>query len=801
MPYISVNNQTGTNNPLFAQVWWPSLHRNNNYLFTDINGGYSPVQHNSNAEIGLDVRHLFSERWALGFYNYAAFNCSENKQRFFTWNPGIEFLNNRWQVNWDAYVPLPSSNQASGDWVWADSVGIYKYIHFSGHNQYNQRVQATASTGTGTDLIVSYRFNKLFHLKASLGSYYFDMPNHPVGFLAMMTTPARHHLSFSLSATHDPLTRNSINFGITLHFGNTNDSDQQWINQPVQHNLPLTVGANSIPISTNYKADGIDQLQKDNVWFFDSSASAFDPSQGLNNCTAEHPCSGLSIANLAHIASNSVSAHFSDDPSIYLKPGTYANGTLLLFDNESLIGRSSDYTRDATGDERAHINTDSIIIDSSLTRNNTLANLQLTNIGNLLSAVSIVGTQHTTLDNVLIGPNSPSSASEGYYSDINIVNADNVTINNSTLNANNALATSTLTPSNILASNVNKLEIDNSTLNASANGAITQGASGITLLDNANITINNSIFNQTAYGDTSQTFNINATKKLNANVSINNSTLNTFTSSLTNNRGAFNIVLTGSSHLNINNSNITGQGNSDSGLGYATNITLADSASATINNSHLLSVGHSAAQSGNTNITTSQTANATLNNSVAETDMAGGPQVTESSGAVPLWALNTSTITVNNSIIIARSLNSDTSAAPVQAQGASGEGATINVNNSRLYAYTLYGNTTHSDSTVVIAGNNSHINLNNNAIYAYSSGSSPYNLNMVTAIGNSQITLNNNRLYAINHFSSSSGNPIATVGLSATGTSIIYNQGTLYNLTGNPAITSQTSDSGQIINQ
>lgn len=799
-PDISLNTQTGSDNPLIAKIWWPAHQNKAHYWFTDIDASYSLSQNDSQAEVGLDYRHLSKKHWAFGFYHYLAFNYSKFKQTFYTWNPGFELLTPRWQLNWNLYLPLSQKSQNSDSSSWADNVGIYDYLRFAGHDQYNQQVHENSTTGTGTDLILSYRSQHFLHLTASLGAYYFAMPEHPLGIVAKLATPIKHHLSFSLSATHDPLTNNSINFGITAHIGNDTDDSNAWINKPVQHNLPLNVGANSIPIRNSYQTDGTELLQKDNVWFFSTDGSAYNSSQGLANCTAENPCSGLSSANLQQIASDAASASFANDPSIYLKPGTYTPPVLLLYGNESLIGRTADYKQNATGNNRAILKTGSILIDGQIARNNTLANLRLINDGASLSAIDITDTQNTTINNVAIGPDSSATANENYFSDLNISNANSVTINNSNLQANNANTGISLAASNILVENTNQLTINNSTLSTSVSGDLNQGTSGIVINGDSDITINDSSLNQTATGNNTEAFNIYNTGAYNANVSINRSTLRATTSSTGSNQGVFNIVLASQSTLNINHSSIYSDASSVNGLGATNNIDLAGSTTATISDSSLFAAGHAALQTGSTNLTTDGSSSVTINNSTLETDMAGGPQVTESSGAVPLWALGTSTITVNNSTIIARSLNSDTAAAPVQAQGGTNQTATININNSRLYAYALYGNTTRSDSSVIVAANNSRVNIDNTYIEAQTNGAANHNLVIVDALGNSQITLSRSRIFANNGYTPTSGS-LSTIAFGAINNAVIYNNGTSLDLNGNNIKVEQTFDNGQVIDQ
>ncbi|MDF1796461.1 MAG: hypothetical protein P1U63_07995 [Coxiellaceae bacterium] len=823
-PYFQLNNQTGSQNPLWAQVWWPSYHHHDNYLFTDADGGYSPVAHSSNTEVGLDYRRLFSQHWAVGAYGFAAFNRSVFGQNFYSLNPGIEFLNHHWHINVDGYFPLGSHFKSNNSWAWADSVGIYNYVRFQGHNQYNQMVRPTSVIGNGTDLIVSYRFTKLANIQASLGSYYFSMPGHPVGVVAKLQSAVMHHVSFSLSATHDPLTSNSINFGVTVHFGNDNNVSTDWINQPVQHNLPLNVRANSLPISNSYQPQGQELLQKDNVWFFSTDGTAFNAGAGLSNCTAENHCSGLNSTNLSQIATDAPSGNFINDPSIYLKPGTYAPSSLVLFSNESLIGRNSDYTQPAQGNVRATINTSTVLIDSSLTNNTTVANLQLVNNGGSQAAIQILGTANSTLDNLLIGPTTSSSASQNYGSGVFIDGATNVTLSSSTVNANNQVTGLSATVAGILVDDTTNLQISNSTINTSATGDSNLGAYGISITGDSGITINNSVFNQSTTGANTSTGNIVNTAGVTANININDSQLtatasgdnslayhlssranstttinrSTFTgntSSTGSNQSNIGFLLYGNSALTLNSSTVRDTGTSTNGLSSATNIYLYDSSSATINDSDLFSSGSAALQTGSTNITATNSSTVTINGGTLETQMAGGPEVTEASGAVPLWALNNSSITVNDAKVIGRSLNSDTVVTDVQAENTS----TVTVNDSKLLGYQLNGNSTNADNSIVIAGDTSNVTINNSIIQAETSGSTTRDIILVNAIGSGQINVNNSSLYAYNSYTNSGSSPIETIGLNAINSGIIrFNNSTML-LLGNQVTPTNTAGSGQII--
>jgi hypothetical protein len=824
LPYITGGINSNTQTPWNAGLWLPTTHSTSDYFFTDIDGSYSTSDRNGNAELGADYRHLLTNQWAIGFYGFAAYNHSILGQSFYTLNPGVELLNHAWHVSWNLYVPLNSKNQSDENWVWADSVGIYDYMHFQAHDQFDQLVQATSSTGAGTDLIASYRFRKLANIQASAGLYYFDMTPHAIGYVAMLTSPTTHHVSVNLAYTHDPLTNNSVTVGFTLHFGNTQSQDTHWINENVQHNLPAMAGANTIPIKTGYRASGHDQLEHDDVWFFNTTGTAYNSSAGIQNCTYENPCSGFTSSNLLNIAEVANGAGFKDSPNIYLAPGNYNAPNLLLFEDESLIGRSSDYVRPAEGAARPIITTNQLLIDAMYdNRINAIENVAFINDGGNFSAIAVVNTQQIILDNLLIGVTNPSLVNDNYVGGLFLDHPTNVTLSNSTINANNyasngetiggitdagatnlliqnsdihtlATDTSNNISEGLLVSADSNITINNSYFDQVANGTAVNAVNILSIPTiNSNLTINNSVFNANATGDDSSANNL--TLQGNSSAVINQSILNSSISSTGDNQLSIGVQLYDDAQLTMTHSAITSQAESSSGRSAATNIFLFDNSQLTLNNTNLEASGHSATVTGSTNITAENNSVATVNGGQFTTFMEGGPSSGEPSGAVALWAINDARLTVNHAHIIARSGNNETGAVVLQTQ----DDANATINNSTLESFFNYGNITAVNSSAVVAGNSSTIAINNSRVFEEAAGGTDTSLIVISSVGSSAVHLTNDTLTANNQMTSIDADPVYTVGVEAFNTSTIYLNKVSFDLTGDITQHTKTEGGGSVV--
>ncbi|MDP1573438.1 MAG: hypothetical protein Q8L78_00690 [Coxiellaceae bacterium] len=825
MPYMTSGLESGSQAPWNAGVWWPTTSDNLNYFFTGVDGSYGISDGNGSVELGADYRRLLSNGWALGGYGFAAYNDATSGQSFFTLNPGIELLNRAWHFNWNLYLPISATSQGSGNWVWANSVGIYNYTHFQEHNQYDQLVQAASSISTGTDFIVSYRFHHLANIQASTGIYYFNMDPRGMGYVAMLTSPTIRHTSFNIAFTHDPLTSNSVLFGFTLHFGNQESQETEWINSAVQHNLPAIGTANTIPIETGYRASGQNQLQQDNVWFFNTTGTAYNSSNGLQNCTFEHPCSGLSSTNLQSIASVATGSGFSDNPSIYLASGSYTAPVLVLYNNESLVGRNNNYTQPAMGDDRPSLTTDQLLIDAAYNNQiNSVENLRFLNDGGLYAAIGVVNTNQTILNNIMIGASDMTFPNQNYITGLFLDHSKQVIVNSSTMIVNNALSGSFADITGINDAGTENLLIENSVINSVIASASNINAEGLYVNTDGSITVKNSIFNQEASGTAANAINIltnggiaptisiddshfnattngdggsanNFTLQGSSSAIVNNSILKANITSVATNQNSVGIQLYDNADLTLNHSSVVSNAESSSGAAAATNIFAFDDSQLTLNYSNLTASGHSALVTGSTNVTAENNSVITINGGNFNVAMSGGPTIGEPSGAVALWAINNATMNINNAVITATSGNNETGAVALQTQN----NAIVTVNDSVMQSLLGYGNITDAASSVIVAGNESNITIHNSRIFAEATGIADHNLVAVEALNSGIIHLASDSITVNNQMTSASADPILTIGVGAANTSTIYLDGINFNLTGEKTQNTETWDSGSII--
>ena len=99
-------------------------------------------------------------------------------------------------------------------------------------------------------------------------------------------------------------------------------------------------------------------LQRDNIWFFAQNGATFDPTQGTQNCTFEHPCGASQFIQTNIDAINGI----APGTNFYASTGTYpatgdavasnAPGRTTINDGQNLYGRRLDYKMAAQGTER-----------------------------------------------------------------------------------------------------------------------------------------------------------------------------------------------------------------------------------------------------------------------------------------------------------------------------------------------------------------------------------------------------------------------------------------------------------------
>lgn len=811
---VSLQHEFGGQNPWSLDLWWPLGAPGSSRFYTDTAGGFSTNEGNANVQFGL-VHRQQVRQWAWGQYTYLQYNNSPNAQPFVTLNPGLEWLNPRWHSNWNLYLPLSATRRSLANPVWASSVGIDSSVVFAPHAMLDQPVQDSDVTGPGTDWVVRYRLWPSQAAAVAVGPYYFRLIDPPmntspnvVGVYTALTAPHWRRLSGRLAFRYDNQNHGTVVASMSINLGPPETTSvPDWFNQPVQHNLAGAGEANTLPIVTGFVPVGGLGVVQDNIWFFSpNTENPVTTPSSLADCTYANPCQGLDSQTTATVATLAKDEGFQDNPSLFLKPGTYtlpAGQALRLYGNESLVGRSADYKAAATGSSRALLLVPEIDIASDNgNTHNALSNLQLENTGALAPfAIVAAGTQSLTIDNVMLGAalgNTPESAH--YLSGLFADNIQQLTIRNSTFLNDDTLVPSAddTTVENIeLWSGIGTLTLANDNFTATAQGSNNLGAINVLSYSNATvINVNNSTLtangtnsffeggtaNIQNAGDASNTVNVsNSTLNLTntnteaqgINVMLGNASVLTIDQSVLSgrlnttgrNEGLNNIVLFNNAEATVNNSVLSAE-SVTAGINTApTNITLNDSSQLMLNGSQLTSEGLASNVTGSTNITIADTASAWIQNSALFTAFAGAPasEGQEPSGAVSIWALDQGQVTVDNSTVTATSNNDQTGAVALELQGT----ARGTVTGSTLTSNQQQGNlqTGVADTTVVAAGD-SQLSVQNTHIQANQAGSSNQDLAGVIAADNAAINLSNSQV-SVNNEATLTNPDLLTAGIAA----------------------------------
>lgn len=487
---------------------------------------------------GLSYRHIYEDQRILGAYVFADSNRSGQQQTFWFVSPGIESLGNIWDFRLNGYFPVTSQNKFVG-FAFADTLGIYNNVQFSGHTQFDSLINISNEVGTGADLEIGHIIPFLNNSRIYLGGYYFKPQNVTSikGGETRIEYPVNRYINLEAADTYDNTFHNRAEIGVRLTLGGINPDQaatpiQARLLTPIRRNLSTIASGSGVPVVTSYRNLGDHFIERNNIFFFSPDGVPYDPALGAANCTFESPCASTSFTQATI---NSIDT-FTDYSYFYLAPTTYnIVGQLTLNDNQNVFGRTPNFVAPAPVGSQPIINSLGFI----LLGNNTLDSLTLFNNGSGGIGINATNASNITISNVLMGGSGDDPVN--YLVPISLTNAHDVEIINSTLFASPQGMLST--PIVISATN-SDFNVDNSTLTAFggagptgvslnnstgviSNSTITSsdalnffGASafGVTENNGSNLTINSSRITVTSTADANSAFA--------AGISVNNSVLN-----------------------------------------------------------------------------------------------------------------------------------------------------------------------------------------------------------------------------------------------------------------------------------
>jgi hypothetical protein len=381
LPQLNLWGNTGSYTGAKGQLRFPFF-GDNNHVFYGIADGNVVNRNNSWwVGAGLGYRKVIEQR-IYGAYATANYNFSRNHNGFWVGNIGLESLGDVWDFYINGYFPLSANKKEYNVRVrkWADEFGIYDYIEHMGHVQTNkhasQEIKSIESIGSGIDFKVGRVIPGFNKAKVYVGGYYFSLPDNGQvkGVAAKLSYTVNKYASIELSQSFDNYNHAKTLVGLKLTFGGYNEQENKSFGIASRLLDPIDRGYidaivpmkkrdiyGEIIVEDKERKGG--EVQFDNLWFFDPNMPG--KSNRVEDGTFERPFTKITPENFNYIIQNrNVGSQY---PMLYLASSDIVynlkdfigrdgqNYTLQLPYGYGIYGRSSDYRRPASGEERPEL--------------------------------------------------------------------------------------------------------------------------------------------------------------------------------------------------------------------------------------------------------------------------------------------------------------------------------------------------------------------------------------------------------------------------------------------------------------
>lgn len=410
-------------------------------------------------------------------------------------SPGVEYLTPSWKYRLNYYAPFGTKTHLVSE-GWADEFGNYSYIQFSGHQELDRRAYQYESLSYGGDIDVAYRFKADDRWEVSLSPYAFDRQDEStlVGGNIKLSYYEGDYATLFIGDGYDNANHNRVFVGASFNLsGRNNDNTiSNLMMSPVYRNLDVNTTTNGLPVGENTEYNAVDGVEEDNIYFIDDSGDS-ERLDSSGDGTYENPFTNIDSIN----TTTDEQANFwvADNGSSY----TSTTGALTLSDNQTLAGRSSDYTRAAGSDETPTITAEDGLV---LNGNNTVSGITLNGDGAAEGSVGITVNGDAVIDAVTVGKNSEN---KGFQTGVELTDGATATISDSTISGYSNIFndTSDNGKSNVHAYGVltgsnSELTISGSTIN-STTGSLGGSSRAVQVAGGSTATIYDSTLN--ASGD------------------------------------------------------------------------------------------------------------------------------------------------------------------------------------------------------------------------------------------------------------------------------------------------------------
>lgn len=350
------------------------------FTFVDFMANYGNNHDTYFLSPGIGYRKTINHQ-IFGGYFFSDYNKTNFGAHFWVLNPGIEWMSSNWDGHVNGYFPTTKSKRC-GHVDFASNYGDKSSVTFQAgtHNQYDLLIAPFDIIGNGVDAELGFSFAKLSDFRSRLyaGAYYYHPPssehvNNISGFIAGFEQALSKNLKLSVFNSYDNLKHNVVGLAFTATLGQdsmvfSNNIDSRLLDPVERHVGTIKTGA-GIYDQRSFKTIR-KNLQYDNVYFIVPSTGYSGHLEAADLGTYGNPAP-LNQATLDSI--NQLSPRGS---RIYIQGGTSAHYTvdsttaiqstnphhdygLVLYSNQDLFGRSTDYTTPATQNERPQILVDS----------------------------------------------------------------------------------------------------------------------------------------------------------------------------------------------------------------------------------------------------------------------------------------------------------------------------------------------------------------------------------------------------------------------------------------------------------
>jgi len=513
LPSVTILGEGGVYFSGWLDGLFPYYHHTDRLAYTDIQFEGSNSQ-SGIFSVGSGYRQFINRSGILGSYIFYDRVRSGAEEYYNVISPGVEYLTPSWQYRLNYYAPFGKKRHETST-GWADAYGNYTYIQFSGHEEYDQRATQYESLSYGGDGTLSYRFQRDARWQLSFSPYVFDRKEESTLFGANVQLDfyQSKNTQVFVGDGYDNESHNRVYVGVAFNFGGRDNSNrlENLLVSPVYRNLSVNTTESGVGVGEETTYSGVEALEQDDIYFEDSNA------ESGGDGTYEDPYSVIDEFNADNAA-----GEVESDASLWLSASStpYASSTsIALTDDQSIEGRSEDYTQAASAGE--------VVIESAegmnLAGNNTVSDVTLEGDGTPES-VGITVTGNATLDNIIVGTNTLAGS---YQIALELEDGANATITDSTIQAyGETYFVDPVTGDNVGAYGIyakgnNQLIIEGSTVAAE----VTDGASlsaGITALSGTITTITDSTI--TATNNTWQAFGLYLYQA--GNTTVSNSTIN-----------------------------------------------------------------------------------------------------------------------------------------------------------------------------------------------------------------------------------------------------------------------------------